>query len=217
MKKIILLMALVLLAGCSQEPQIIPEKVEEVNTEMEQSRIEFLQQEIANATVECNAIEDEFNATMCFAHKAAKSRSLMLTQNVTYPFDVVKAYCDASNDSDMCFFYVSVRTKNNNYCNLVEEKVGCNLLSDFRYCNSLDNKNECLMNRAYMIQFIDLIEAQRICKGLPEPYHQEKEDDFTCLDIEVPEEQEPYDDRFALTYLLVQMADFEIERVRVRR
>lgn len=220
MKTLILLLALVLLIGCQRTPevQIIPETAPDVNDETEQSRIEVLNQELADAKVECDGIEDELNATMCFSNKAAKSRSLMLTQNVSYPFDVVKSYCDASNNSDMCFFYVSVRTKNNKYCNLVEDVTGCNLASDAHFCDDFSNKNECLISRAVLLQFVDLSESARICKILPAEYHQEKEDDLTCRDIDFkPTEQEPYEDRFALTYVLSKFAEFEIEKISVRR
>jgi len=220
MKTLILLLALVLLIGCQRTPevQIIPETAPDVNDETEHSRIEVLNQELADAKVECSAFEEEFNNTMCFAIKAAKYRGLMLHQNVTYPMDIVKAFCAEANNSDMCYYYIAVYNKDSLYCNLVEDVTGCNLASDVHFCDDMFNENECLISRAVLLQFVDLSESARICKILPAEYHQEKEDDLTCRDIDFNvTEQTPYVDRFVLTYVLSRYAEFEVDKVSVRR
>ncbi|MCK4588878.1 MAG: hypothetical protein KAT77_00410 [Nanoarchaeota archaeon] len=210
MKKIIfalLLIGLVLIAGCGEKM-----------SDMEISRREALQQEINDTITECSVLEDEFDNSFCFAQKAAKSRQMELEYDVDYPFDMVKAYCSEADDPDVCYYYVAIRSKNSKFCSLVEDRVGCELLSDKYYCNDMINPNECLMDRAYLIRYVDRSEAWNICKRLPTVYHRESEDSFTCLDIDFENSMNgSYEDRFLIMYFISSLIGFEIDYVRVPR
>ncbi len=208
MKKMILLLALILLVGCSQ-----PE-IEEIDDELEQSRKLLLEAEINESLSFCSYETDEFNNTFCFAEKAVYFKE----QDVKYPFDVVKRFCGASNDSDMCYFYVAMNTGDVSLCINVKDKIGCTLVSNDRFCYTMSNREECLMTQAFMLQFVDLNKSAEICSSLPQKYRVESEDDLSCADIDFePEEMNVSNrSRFLMTYVLSEIAEFEVEKVRRR-
>ncbi len=204
----LLLIGMVLIAGCGEKM-----------SDMEISRREALQQRINDSIVECSAFEDEYDNSFCFAQKAAKSRYMELEYDTDYPFDMVKSYCSEASDPDLCYFYVAVRSENDKYCSLVEDEVGCRLLSDANFCVGMDlNSDECLMDRAYLIRYVDRSESLDICKKLPPLYRRESEEIITCKDIDFQNAMnETYEERFLTMYFISSFLGFEIDYVRVPR
>lgn len=213
MKKIIvalLIISLILMTACeSKETKLKKE-----------SQAAQLDQAIAQAKATCPS-DDDYNYTFCLAERAEEINQLRLEfrqeTDLEYP-DAVKALCPETSNPDLCYFYSAVKAGDSQYCSQIEDKEGCRMITNDYYCNGFVNKNQCLANRAFMLQYLNKAKAEVICQSLPAEYQQSVEDDVNCGDIEFGYDEfdeKPFNERFLLTYVMSAMAGFEIDYVTV--
>jgi hypothetical protein len=214
----VLLASMVFLSGCGESEEERQERIareQARQAELERQREEAKRQrEELNKLVEetvagCNAIEDGYNKSFCFAEEAVR-----LKQEGK---NAVNLVCDQSNSTDMCYFYAATMLKNPVYCKQVEDETGCKLVSTKEFCkiSDLENTADCLRNQAYFISMVDYKEAEKICAKVRARYPRAiaGPDDLTCDDINWTarkNDNSSMRDRFTVMYFLLDLAGFHI-------
>ena len=214
----VLLASMVFLSGCGEseeemQERIAREQARQAELERQRAEAERQREELNNLVEEtvagCNAIEDGYNKSFCFAEDAVR-----LKQEGK---NAVNLVCDQSNSTDMCYFYAATMLKNPGYCENVEDKTGCMLVSSERFCDTADLENtaDCLRNQAYFMSMIDYREAMKICSKVDAMYSRSipGPDDLTCDDINWTarkNDNSSMRDRFTVMYFLLDLAGFRI-------
>jgi len=204
MKKALMLLLFVLLAGCKGPP----------DPDDGLSMGDIAERQVNETRLNCSAEVNEYKSTFCFANNFISYRKAALDAGKPYPDYMVQDFCLAANKTDVCYFYVAVKTKNSPYCKFVKEEGACRMVSDDKLCTvSEENKDECFMGKAILIQYFDPPASVAICNSLPEKYHVENEDDVNCYTLEMENKtlDMNYEDSFMLLYDVSKVAEVKMK------
>ncbi len=208
-----LFLSLIFLSGCEskEEKQARIQKEQEIIEQKAE-----LELALQNLTQGCTDY-DSYDNTFCAAEKAMG----LFYERVNYHPEVnvekkcIEAACNSAEEKDICYYYAAVSLEEPSYCFYVEDRYGCRLLASNALCNAMDNKIDCLHNRAFFLSYMYPEKAAELCYSLKGKQRMNPLD-IGCGDIEFNESyyERPARDRFLSAYWLLKLAEFEVEYTR---
>lgn len=203
-----------------KEAQLAEEKAKAERELIEKA---MLKKSISSWIEKCSEHDDELNNTFCFAEHGVMLMKQAKTEDNPHPVfnkehHPVYNLCEYANNSDLCYFYAAVMLKAPGYCDKVEDKTGCELLSSM-FCQRMINPNQCLLNKATLIRFISRSAAQSICNEMENYKNFPFAEEYTCDEIDFEEaeyDSEPLRNRFLLMYIMTGLNDFEVNKTTIR-
>ncbi|MBW3001913.1 hypothetical protein KY338_01990 [Candidatus Woesearchaeota archaeon] len=197
---------------------------EKIAEEEEKIMLAKIKKSINSSVEECREIEDEFNNTFCFAEHGVMLMKQAKTDSNPHPvfskeYHPVYNLCEYANNSDLCYFYAAVVLKAPGFCDKVEDKTGCELLSSHMFCRRMINPNQCLLDKATLMRFISKSAAKQICSQMDEFNKYPDAEKYNCSEIDFEEaeyDSEPFRDRFFLMYFMTKIMGFEVDKTTMR-